>query len=103
MILFVINHAFHYETEKLARIFFPCASIDIKKEYCDTNEDFILTSAKYGASGAELEVKLSLNGVCEERKTFVALPDGDFDKDCELALAGLMFDMLCSVTGKIPP
>lgn len=103
MILFVIDHAFHYETEKLLRIFFPDRQIDVKKEYTQPDSDFVCTRAQYSRDGATLTVSLDINGTKAESSVFISRGADGFDAECERSIAGVMFDLLSSLTGERPP
>lgn len=100
MNLNIINHTFHYEMEKLSRIFFP----DDVTVYHEKNENdsFVTTERIKGENGDIIYVKASFPfGECEKKSTVEFCED--FDHACEKKMAQLLFDALSQITGYTPP
>lgn len=100
MNLNIINHPFHYEMEKLSRIFFP----DDVTVFHDLNEvgNYVTTERIKRDGGDIIYVKASFFSELSEKKDFVGLCDG-FDAACEKKMAQLLFSALSEITGYKPP
>ncbi len=95
MILRVVNHRFHYETENLCRVFFPYETIRVIKDDSDETDDITVVTSMSGEY--VVGVSVSINGTTEKKEKTVA----DYD-DCEREMAILLFSLLSSVTGYTP-
>lgn len=96
MILSVTGHNFRYETENVIRIFFPLEKLTITEEMPETQEDYIFTYSKDGIIGCEV----FLFGKKEKREQSIL---NKTEKEAELILAQLLYDILTSMTGLTPP
>ncbi len=96
MIFSVTGHSFRYETENVIRIFFPLEKLTIIAEKPDTQEDYIFTYLKENIIGCEV----CISGKKEKREQSVF---GKNEKEAELILAQLLYDILTSMTGLTPP
>ena len=95
MILRVVNHKFHYETENLCRVFFPYETIRVINDESDETDDITVVTSM---SGEYLGgVAGNINGATGEKKKTVA----DYD-DCEREMAILLFSLLSEITGYVP-
>ncbi len=100
MNLNIINHTFHYEMEKLSRIFFP-DDVTVFKEKNET-ENYVTTERIKGKNGDIIYVKASFSfGECE-KKCEVQICD-NFDNACEKKMAQLLFEALSEITGYTAP
>lgn len=95
MILTILGHNFRYETENVIRIFFPLEKIVVTEELPENTDDFIITYLKDGIIGCEA----SISGKKDKREASV---QGADEKDAELQLAQLLYDMLVPLTGINP-
>ncbi len=96
MIFATVGHTFLYETEKLARAFFPFVKFSFSNALSKT-EDGILTVIDEATAIARLQI----NGNCyEERKP---CPNELSDKDKELILATALYAVLCDFAGYKQP
>ncbi|MDD6022269.1 MAG: coproporphyrinogen dehydrogenase HemZ [Oscillospiraceae bacterium] len=100
MKLNIIDHPFHYEMEKLSRIFFP----DDVTVFHEANEsgNYITTKRIKRENGDIIYVRAVYFSKVSERECFVALCDG-FDAACERKMAQLLFSALSELTGYVPP
>lgn len=101
MILNIFNHSFHYEMEKLTRIFFPEAElrvVDGKEE----SGDFITTGRIRNEKSDTVYVCVKIGAAESEKSAEVAFCD-DFEAVCERKMAKVLYDVLCRVTSYIPP
>lgn len=96
MILSVTGHNFRYETENVIRIFFPLEKLTVTEEIPQTHEDYVFTYMKDGIIGCEV----FLFGKKEKREQSII---NKTDKEAELILAQLLYDILTSMTGLTPP
>lgn len=95
MILAVIGHNFRYETENVIRIFFPLEKLSVTDELPDSSDDSIVTYLKDGIIGCDVNI----SDKKEKREADVSQKS---EKDAELVLAQLLFDVLTSITGITP-
>ena len=96
MILSFTGHNFRYETENVIRIFFPLEKITVTDEMPETQENHVFTYMKNGIIGCEVFI----SGKEEKREQSIL---NKTDKDAELILAQLLYDILTSMTGLTPP
>lgn len=95
MILTILGHNFRYETENVIRIFFPLEKIVVTEELPENTDDCIITYLRDGIIGCEA----SISGRTDKREAPVRSAD---EKDAELQLAQLLYDMLVPLTGIKP-
>ena len=96
MTLSVIGHSFRYETENVIRIFFPLEKINVINELPENTDDSVITYLKDGVVGCEV----NLFGKKEKRGQSVS---GKTEKEQELVLAQLLYDIFTLLTGVTPP
>ena len=96
MILAVAGHNFRFETENVIRIFFPLEKLTITEEKPSSQEDYIYTYLENGVIGCEVFI----SGKTEKREESV---QGKEEKEAELILAQLLYDILTQFTGITPP
>jgi len=102
MILFVLNHPYHFEMENLCRVFYPAEKIRAVR--ADTPRPLRgHPPLKRGAVAAitrivqkNIEVKLFIG----KRRLSITKPEGD---NPELAMARMLFTLLRRATGYTPP
>lgn len=90
MNLYVINHGFHYELENVARLFFPNEKITVVRECEHREEPYIYTEL---SDVLRVEVKVG-----DFEKALTAQNAGN-DNEKELALAQMLYMLLCEFTG----
>ncbi len=100
MNLNIINHPFHYEMEKLSRIFFP----DDVTVFHEPNEsgNYVTTERIKRDGGDIIYVKASFSSKLTEKNAFVEVCE-NFDAACEKKMAQLLFLSLSEITGYTPP
>lgn len=100
MNLNIIDHPFHYEMEKLSRIFFP----DDVTVYQEKNEsgNYVTTERIKAENGDIIKVKAVFSSDVREHECFVKYCDR-FDNVCEKKMAQLLFKALSEITGYTPP
>lgn len=86
MNLYIDNHSFHYEMEKLIRAFFPYDKINVFKEYEVKETPYVFTSFKECIS-----VTVSLKDF-EKTLTCEKFDNEEYD---ELRMAQLLYEILC--------
>ena len=86
MNLYIDNHSFHYEMEKLIRAFFPYEKINVFKEYGVKETPYVFTSFKECIS-----VTVSLKDF-EKTLTCEKIDNEEYD---ELRMAQLLYEILC--------
>ena len=95
MILAVLNHDYHYETENMCRIFFPNEKINLVYESGGYNEKDIIETR---VDGETITVSCSVKGKHAERKT-----DASQIENKELEMGRMLFGCLSEITGYTPP
>lgn len=101
MILNIKNHPFHYEMEKLTRIFFPDSDFKVI-DGCDETADYITTERKEFEKYNTVFVKISVGHYIDEKSEDVAFCE-DYETVCERRMAVILYDVLCAFTGYTPP
>ena len=106
MIILIRGHAFHYEMENLTRLFFPDERIRAVKDASEElSETYIVTEMRTGAEKNDIRVAGLSNGETIEKSAavpLIGLNPEEQDKQCELRMANLLFDLLCEMTGYRP-
>ena len=95
MILAILSHSFHYETENICRIFFPNEKINLVYESGGYNEKDIIETR---VDGETIIVSCSVKGKHTERKT-----DASQIENKELEMGRMLFGCLSEITGYTPP
>ena len=95
MTLAVIGHDFRYETENVIRIFFPLEKINLVNELPEETDDCVITYLKDGVIGCEV------NLFCGNGKRESSVINKN-EKEQELILAKLLYDIFTSMTGIVP-
>ena len=97
MIIFLIGHAFKYETEATVKLFFPAMRFTFCTEDAPRQEDYIRTSL----AGETILAESSLSGVF--RRSEAQLPRHADKRTAEHALCTLLYEHLTEATGITPP
>ena len=95
LILAVLNHDYHYETENMCRIFFPNEKINLVYERGNYNENNVVETE---IDGGIISVSCDINGRHSERKT-----DASAVENKELETGRLLYACLSEITGCVPP
>lgn len=95
MTLVVLGHDFRYETENVIRIFFPLEKVNVVTELPEDSDDFVVTYLKDGIIGCEVSL------FCGSGKREVSA-EGKDEKEQELILARLLYDVFTDMTGIVP-
>lgn len=99
MIVYIIGHKFHFETENLCRMFYPNADIKLCYDYVSTEDDYLCTELINNDSTVLLISKLvTQNGSAEHSLKL----DKYSDDEAEYLLALCVFRCLQQVTGYTP-
>ncbi len=101
MKLNIIDHSFHYEMEKLTRIFFPSYDIKVVHEKDETG-DYVTTGRIKNGETNIIYVRARIGN---REKELRAELDGEDVSDgvCERRLAQLLFSVLSEITEYTPP
>ena len=99
MLVFIINHKFHFETENLCRMFYPNSDIKLCYECSETSDDFLYTEMICNNESAELIARLKVG---DNDVTFTNNIDNYTDDSAEYVLACCVFDCLTKITGYTP-
>ena len=107
MTLIFSGHGFRYETEAVAKLFFPAQPFSFtedgsKEIFLNTPGPCCLTLRDIDGGGAKLYAAAKIGESTEERQGFVSGSDPDFEHSCELGLCRLMFECLSALTGIRP-
>ncbi|NCC88119.1 MAG: coproporphyrinogen dehydrogenase HemZ [Clostridia bacterium] len=97
MVLIIDGHKFHYELEKLCRIFFPNEHIDISYDTAiDTEEKFVVTTSLIQIDNTHVKilVKIKSDDVFESCELVETIEE---NTDIELKMTSLLFETLVKV------
>lgn len=99
MILFIINHPYHYESENILREFFQTEEIKRENTYHPTDEDNVITSLSEKTEGICLTADVNIGG----KKSFRSVTVPRDSREKELTMARCLYECLTEVTGYTPP
>ena len=99
MIVFILGHKFHFETENLCRLFFPNADIKLSYEYKETTDDFLYTEMISSKDAIVLKARIKVGESCHESELTI---DEYSDEAAEYVLALCVYECLQKVTGYTP-
>ncbi|MEA5050945.1 MAG: coproporphyrinogen dehydrogenase HemZ [Oscillospiraceae bacterium] len=102
MVLYLSGHDFAYELENVARMFMRDVRVEKRApKKADRTGDW--AQLRRARTGGEYMLLCSVRcGVFSAAKT-QKLPVSAGDAECELALAQMLYDLLCSLTSTSPP
>lgn len=102
-----LNHAFHYETENLVRLFFPNDKITVCREKPDEQTRPLVTALLFpDDSGHRLFVSIASGDFYAEETVNVpteAVSDEEAEKHLERVLAVTLYGLLVKLTGRTQP
>lgn len=105
MILYVKNHNFNYELEKLIRIFFPNDKI-VQKDYLEmktTDNEYVYTELSEEKDKYDLKMKVKLGEFEVNKEANVEKIFEDNLLECERVFAVNLFEILKNFTKRTPP
>ena len=94
MLLRIIGHDYHYEMENLCRIFFPNEKITLSYDRSSAEAKTVETVL----DGDKIEISCDIDGV-----KMLGSADTSACENMELEMGKLLFRVLSSVTGIVPP
>ena len=103
MILYTVNHSFHYEMENLCRVFFPNEKIKVTSDLSEKEETFVLTELKEENGEYYASVKADAFGKEESADELVVASQEPLKDECERTMARVLFAVLARLTGYTPP
>ncbi len=99
MLVFIINHKFHFETENLCRMFYPNTDIKLCYEFSETDGNYMYTEMVKNSDSAHLIARLRAG---DKEVSFERDVLSYSNEDAEYALACCVFDCLREITGYTP-
>lgn len=106
MNLVIVDHKFHYEIENLIRVFFPNEKINVTSEPAE-DERQIITKLNKRNGEAEIEVSYNIGQKsridCALFKEAFKIADESSDSFYERKMAIMLFELLKTYTGYVPP
>lgn len=98
MILYVVNHKFHYEMENLCRVFFPYETIKVVRDEAVGDDPMtVITELEEKECGFFIRVKINFSSFADISEEICEHSD-----DCERKMAVLLFNLLRKATGYTP-
>ncbi len=97
----IIGHDFKYELEKVARLFLPFMKFVFINETPPSGSDAVLTVLAKDGDFLKAEVSLLADGKRTEKSE--TLPAAAAERETELCLARLLYELFADVTGYRPP
>ena len=92
MVLYIIDHPYHYEAENLCRVFYPFDKVTVQHEFMPSDENRTVYTAE---ENGEYIVRIEDADGKTERKAKVGA-------ETEYGMVSLLFDAFCAHTGKMP-
>lgn len=91
MVLYIIDHPYHYEAENLCRVFYPFDKVTVQHEFMPSDENRTVYTAE---ENGEYIVRIEDADGKTERKAKVGA-------ETEYGMVSLLFDAFCAHTGKM--
>ena len=92
MVLYIIDHPYHYEAENLCRVFYPFDKVTVQHEFMPSDENRTVYTAE---ENGEYIVRIEDADGKTERKAKIGA-------ETEYGMVSLLFDAFCAHTGKMP-
>ncbi len=92
MVLYIIDHPYHYEAENLCRVFYPFDKVTVQHEFMPSDENRTVYTAE---ENGEYIVRIEDADGKTERKAKVGA-------ETEYGMVSLLFDAFCAHTSKMP-
>ena len=92
MVLYIIDHPYHYEAENLCRVFYPFDKVTVQHEFMPSDENRTVYTAE---ENGEYIVHIEDADGKTERKAKVGA-------ETEYGMVSLLFDAFCAHTDKMP-
>ena len=102
MILVIDGHSYLYEMESLCDIFFPYEKVTAVYENGHDDSLLVYTGYKEENGAAHLHVSVKMEDRFAEKRGTFSLGEPDFERQCSLAMAVLLYDILVELTGYRP-
>ena len=102
MILVIDGHSYLYEMESLCDIFFPYEKVTAVYENGHDDSLLVYTGYKEENGAAHLHVSVKMEDRFAEKRGTFSLGEPDFERQCGLAMAVLLYDILVELTGYRP-
>lgn len=102
MILVIDGHSYLYEMESLCDIFFPYEKVTAVYENGHDDSLLVYTGYKEENGEAHLHVSVKMEDRFAEKRGTFSLGEPDFERQCGLAMAVLLYDILVELTGYRP-
>ena len=102
MILVIDGHSYLYEMESLCDIFFPYEKVTAVYENGHDDSLLVYTGCKEENGAAHLHVSVKMEDRFAEKRGTFSLDEPDFERQCGLAMAVLLYDILVELTGYRP-
>ena len=102
MILVIDGHSYLYEMESLCDIFFPYEKVTAVYENGYDDSLLVYTGYKEENGEAHLHVSVKMEDRFAEKRGTFSLGEPDFERQCGLAMAVLLYDILVELTGYRP-
>ena len=103
MILRIIDNDFHYESENLCRVFFPNEKITVVRDYEGADDKIICVKCSEENDKIKIDVSCVIDDKELEKSEEISGNLASARDDCELAAARMIYELLTSVTGYVPP
>ncbi len=100
MIIYIVNHTYHYEAENLTRLFFPNTKLEVSKEIpAELSAPYVYTELEKNNGEIIITTAVSIDDYSKTKKKTIT----DTDDNPELELALLLFEHFTEFTGITPP
>ncbi len=104
MTIYIKNHHFNYEMEKLVRLFFPNDKITVTEDSTNLSEPYIFAALQEDSDGKQkVAVTVKTEEFCESSEAEVKENSDDPEKNTERLMATELYGLLVKLTGMKQP
>lgn len=103
MLLCLLGHDFHFETENICRLFLPHEKIQTVRERPAADAEGLVATVELceQAAGAHIAVTLRLQGYVRQASATVPSDAAEYRDECELTAATLLYHLLSELFGYV--
>ncbi len=103
MTIYINNHSFHYEIEKLVRLFFPNEKLTVLENTAVREMPYIDTVLENAGGTESVFVSIRTDDFSESARREIDRRADDPEKNAERTMAAVLYELLVKMTGRPQP
>ncbi len=104
MRIYIDGHSFHYEMEKLVRLFYPDEKLTvIAADSGEPEKPYVYTAISERDGKLQITARVNIAGFDRSGCAEISINTADIKKEAERTLAVCVYDLLCEYTGRQQP